>query len=426
MPFAVLGALVPAASMLSAGIWLMLATIALFDAVSARLAARRIVLQLPEVTRLSQNRDGNITVTINMNSESSTARNIRIGLPLPEEIESEQDILEAALPAGHTSFTIAWPCKASARGLYRLTRAHFDVPSPLGLWNAKGASDVSMELRVYPDMITQRNAVASLFLNRGNFGMHVHRMIGKGREFEKLREYVRGDSFEDIHWKATAKRGKPITKVFQIERTQEVYVLVDTSRLITKQAEGESILDMFLASSLVVGMAAERNGDLFGMMTFSDKVDQFIRAGSGTAHYNACRDAIYSLKARLVTPDFEAVSSFIHANLRRRALLIILTDLSDPAIADSFVKSIDPAARKHVIMVNMMRRPGTDPLFSTGDLKSDDELYDRLAGHMTWHSLNELEKTLKLRGIGLAQVEKAGMTVDIVSQYMNIKSRQIL
>ena len=70
-------------------------------------------------------------------------------------------------------------------------------------------------------------------MNRGAFGVHAQRQVGQGREFEKLREYAPGDSYIDIHWKATAKRGRPVTKLYQVERTQEVYVIIDASRLAT-------------------------------------------------------------------------------------------------------------------------------------------------------------------------------------------------
>src|SRR5207247_10489432 len=83
----------------------------------------------------------------------------------------------------------------------------------------------------YPNLFTERKSLAALFLHRGSFGLHAQRQVGKGREFEQLREYIPGDGFDEVHWKATAKRGRPITKIFQVERTQEVYVVIDASRL---------------------------------------------------------------------------------------------------------------------------------------------------------------------------------------------------
>src|SRR5207249_6090507 len=88
-----------------------------------------------------------------------------------------------------------------------------------------------------PNLFSERKQLVALFLNRGTFGLHAQRQIGKGRDFEKLREYIPGDSFDEIHWKASAKRGRPVTKVFQIERTQEVYVIIDASRLSARSVE---------------------------------------------------------------------------------------------------------------------------------------------------------------------------------------------
>jgi len=90
------------------------------------------------------------------------------------------------------------------------------------------------EIRVYPNLHPERRNLAGLFLNRGAFGIHAQRQVGKGRDFEKLREYIPGDSYDEIHWKATAKRGHPVTKVFQVERTQEIVVVIDSSRLSAK------------------------------------------------------------------------------------------------------------------------------------------------------------------------------------------------
>src|SRR5207247_4961504 len=101
----------------------------------------------------------------------------------------------------------------------------------LGFWAARKSVATKSEVRVYPNLFNERKNLAALFLHRGAFGLHAQRQVGKGREFEKLREYIPGDGYDEIHWKATAKRGRPVTKVFQIERTQEVYVVIDASRL---------------------------------------------------------------------------------------------------------------------------------------------------------------------------------------------------
>jgi len=291
---------------------------------------------------------------------------------------------------------------------------------------------------VYPNLARERKSLAGLFLNRGGFGIHARRQHGKGRDFEKLRDYIPGDGFDEIHWKATAKRRHPITKVFQIERTQEVYVVIDASRLNGRPLRGklnpgtdpgdanESCLEGFIEAALVVGLAAQKQGDLFGVVTFSDSVHDFLRARGGKSHYSACREHIFDLHPRLVNPDYEELSTFIRLKLRRRALIMILTSLDDPVLAESFTHSMELLSRHHLVMVSMLRPADARPVFSNAKIKSSKEIYDELSGHSLWHNLRELERTLSRYGVHFALLDPGRLGVDLVSQYMNAKQRQLL
>jgi uncharacterized protein (DUF58 family) len=181
-----------------------------------------------------------------------------------------------------------------------------------------------------------------------------------------------------------------------------------------------------VTAALVLGLAAEQQGDLFGLLTFADQVERFVRARNGRAHYNACRDAIYTLEPRQVTPDFDELASFIRLKLRRRALLVFLTALDDPVLSESFVRSMDLLSRQHLVLVNMMKPPGADPLFSVGEVEQADDLYQRLGGHLQWHNLRELEKTLQRRGAQFALLENEKLCPQLVSQYLSVKQRQLL
>jgi len=306
---------------------------------------------------------------------------------------------------------------------------------------------VRCEVRVYPNLLTERKQLAALFLNRGTFGLHAQRQVGKGRDFEKLREYVPGDGYDEIHWKATARRGHPVTKVFQIERTQEVYVVIDASRLSartvevggdrsqpagvrrtdsTAELQPATALERFLTAALILGQAAEKQGDLFGLITFADQVQTFLRAKNGKAHYSACRDAIYTLEAQHTSPDFDEISAFIRTRLRRRALLFFLTSLDDPVLAESFVRNMSLLAGQHLVLVNMIKPPGAAPLFSRPDVEGIDDLYRHLGGHLQWHGLRELEKVLQRRGVRFSLLENERLASELVSQYVGVKQRQLL
>src|SRR5207344_2975735 len=120
----------------------------------------------------------------------------------------------------HEWSRVEWNCTARRRGNFHLTRAVLECASPLGLWSIRKPKALHSEVRAYPNLWAERKSLAALFLHRGGLGTHAQRQVGKGRDFEKLREYAAGDSYDEIHWKATARRGHPVTKVFQIERTQ--------------------------------------------------------------------------------------------------------------------------------------------------------------------------------------------------------------
>jgi len=187
-----------------------------------------------------------------------------------------------------------------------------------------------------------------------------------------------------------------------------------------------SVLERFITSALVLGLAAERQGDLFGLLTFSDKVQTFVRAKNGKAHYAACRDALYTLQPQVVTPDFEELGSVIRLRLRRRALLVFLTSLDDPVLADSFVRNLDLICRQHLILVNMLQPPGVRPLFSHGTVASLDEVYEHLGGHLLWHKLCELERVLQRRGVRFSLLDNEKLSTQLVSQYLNVKQRQLI
>lgn len=424
LPFLALSAFIPHGMVLAAAIFAALFLVAGVDAALAPKGLEGLSLSLPEIVRFSLRREN--AVPLRIRNDSQQLRMVRIGLPFPREFESRMEDLQVVLPADSKHSEVQWECTPVKRGRYLIDRIYRETLSPLGLWGYRDSVPAHTELRVYPDLVEDRKHVAAFFLNRFALGVHSQRMIGQGREFEKLREYIPGDGYDQIHWKATAKRGKPVTKVFQIERTQEVYVAVDFSRLSGRMLGNDSVLEHFLKSALVLGQVAQRQGDLFGVITFSDRVESFLRAGSGKAHYTACRDAVYMLQPEGVTPDFDDLFSFIRLRLRRRALIVMLTDLNDPILAESFARSAELVARQHLLMVNMIRPAGALPLFSEPDASNTDSLYRKLSGHMLWQNLAELQKKLRRHGVLLSQLDDARMSADLVTQYLSIKQRQQL
>lgn len=449
VPFALLGGVEPSATPWSVLAISAFGAVVLADALRARSGLAGISVESPRIARMSKDREANLE--LRLRNERRQARTVRLALALPRPIQSSHEDAYIALPSGTEWSRFAWGCLPTRRGKFTLDAAFLETPSPLGFWDARKRLPLQSELRVYPNLFNERRELAALFLHRGAFGLHAQRQVGKGREFEKLREYVPGDGYDEIHWKATAKRGRPVTKIFQLERTQEVYVIIDASRLSAREVgasvesrgsrlEGTaassgaaaalvpppSTLERFITAALVLGLAAEQQGDLFGLLTFTDKVGNFLRARNGKAHYGACRDALYTLQSELVTPDYDELCTSIRLRLRRRALLVFLTALDDSVLAESFVRNIQLVSRQHLVLVNTLQPSGVAPLFTDPNVSSVDDLYERLGGHLLWHDLRELEKVLHRRGVQFSLLQNERLSTQLVSQYLNVKRRQLL
>lgn len=497
VPAATVGGVVPEAALPAAVLVAGVAVLAALDLVSSLGLLDGLVAEFPSVLRLAKDQPADVALTIRdassdagagssdsaTNASAAPARirsrplALRVALPFPRDLPPRRDLVSLEGPPPGGSVVAEWRVTPRRRGVHLLEACHVETPSRMGLWDLRATLPTRGEIRVHPNLASERRSMATLFLNRGGVGAHAVRQIGKGHEFEKLREYVPGDSYEDLHWKATARRGKPITKVHQVERTQEVYVAIDASRLAarevveypdglplarpasrpTSRADGSSAehsrdeasrakddpvadddagveslarlspgLERTIRAALLLGLAAERQGDRYGLIVFSDRVETFVRAGAGREHHRRCREALLETVARPVSPDFEEVFGFLRSRVHRRSLVVFLTCLDDPALADSFAESLELVARRHVVLAAQMAPPAARPLF-TGEPPADsDAIHERLAGHLAWESMRRLELALRTKGARFASIPHEGFVPELVASYMSIKRRQLL
>ncbi|MEO0793527.1 MAG: DUF58 domain-containing protein [Verrucomicrobiota bacterium] len=384
------------------------------------------------VSRLSLGNSGKIELFFRC--DGAEPSKVVVGLVLDELLGSDIDELAVDLSRESKIWTVHWPLNPRRRGVYPLQATYVQTDSRFGLWRFKKRYPCKAEARVYPNLRRDRRQLANIFLNRGMVGTHLQRIIGQGRDYEQLREYLPGDSMFDIHWKATAKRGEPVTKTYQVERTREIYLILDHSRLSGRivasgqdGAPDESALERFLTATSILNLVAGKQGDLFGLVTFADKVTGFMRASSGRAHQQCVQDSLFNLHTSRTTPDFDELFTFLRLRLRHRALLVFLTDLSDPAASEAFTSRVRMISRQHVILTNMIVGGGIGPLFRPDqEINSLDEMYSALSGHLRWHDLAVIGRSLRQSGVSLGLLEQENLAVEVVNQYLRIKQRQLI
>ncbi|MGK0190159.1 MAG: hypothetical protein ACI9R3_005979 [Verrucomicrobiales bacterium] len=391
-------------------------------------------------------------IPLRVANRSGREVSVRAALAFGEAFRPDRPTRDLRLSDARAVTRIDWSVIALRRGKYVFDALFAETLSRFGLWDVRRRLPLATEVRVYPDLRSERHGLAAVFLRRGAQGIQPRPQLGKGREFEQLREYVPGDDYSDIFWKGTARRGYPTTKMFQVERTQEVYVVIDHSRLSGREirvpvptlpgasdasqqqeyhAGGEftvtTQLEKYLQAALVLGTVAEQQADLFGLITFSDQVDHFVRSKNGRQHFDSCRDAIYALQPERVSPNYDELIIFIRKHLTRRALIVVLTDLSDPVSAESFYEMVQLVSRQHLMLVNMIRPEAARPVFGEDSkVATTRDLYEELNGHFHWSELQEVERMLRSCGVQFALPESGELTLDTVNHYMRIKSRQLL
>jgi uncharacterized protein (DUF58 family) len=432
LPLTILSTLLPGGRTLTLPAIALFVVIALLDLLWNWRKHRDLEFVFSDTVRTIAGRSFQIPLRLLATPAQSGA--IRVALTLPSSFSMATVDTLLTLKSGESPLPILLELRAESRGVFLISQLFFDWISPLGWWIYRERQPIRCEVRVYPDLTTEGRQLAR-FLKRNEVGIHHYRHLGRGREFEKLREYEPGDGFDTIHWKATAKRRHPITKVYQTEKAQEVYVALDSSRLSGRLVANEYMesareqiptLERAIAASLLFCAAAQNQGDLFGLLTFSDKIDHLVTARSGPAHFNRCRDVLAGLQTRLVSPDFGEIASTLMARIKRRALIVFLTSLDDPLLSETFLSSMDFVARRHLVLAIMLLAPSVRPLFSPPGVEKIDDFYQNIAGHLHWTRLIELRRQLQQRGIQLCLVSNKNVSLEMVSQYIALKRRQAL
>ncbi len=394
---------------------------------------RDLKFSLPETVRAI--RDQRAELEVRVQSSFPHHGILRLAVLFPDGLESEAEPTNVLLTRSSSERLLLFPFMGTSRGSCLINRLYFDWHSPFGFWIHRSDRTVRCEVRIYPNLIVEGKQIAH-FLKRGAMGIHAHPQVGRGREFEKLRTYERGDGFDEIHWKATAKQRFPVTKVFQLERSKEVYLAIDTSRLSARplpdtfttgrRNTNTTHLDRAISTALLFCATAERQGDRFGFISFSDKVDHLIKARNGSSHFNLCRDLAISLTTQTVAPDFTEIAATLKQRINGRSLIVFLTSLDDPVVAEDFVLTAGLLSRQHVILAVMIAPHAVQSLFSEGTVQDPDEIYAKLGGHLTWVKLQNLRRTLVLKGVQFHVVANHHLGLKLVSSYMDLKRRQIL
>lgn len=282
------------------------------------------------------------------------------------------------------------------------------------------------QVKVYPNIRRAREAELAA-LGAQSLIASQRRSIrrGEGREFESMRDYVRGDELRNISWTATARRGKLVTRQYQIERDQTILVALDAGRLMTGRIENESKFDSAIQATLTLMSAAMRGGDNIGIVVFGRRIKKFLPPKRGVEQQDAALEMLHDIEPEMIEPSYSRAFEFISGNLKKRAFVVILTDLVDEEGSKELLGSLKLLRPRHLPAVvtigdrdlrqAVQNAPGTLPEFFVQSA-AEEVLYQREAA---------LRKIETLGGLAL-DVTTRTLAPSLLETYLRVKERGLL
>lgn len=326
--------------------------------------------------------------------------------------------------------------QTSAALVYRLTppkRGRFEfgqiVVRFLSRWNlvwCETRVGDAVAVKVYPNMRRAREAELKALGARSLVASHRKTSWrGEGREFESLRDYVRGDELRHISWTATARRGKLTTRQYQIERDQTILIAIDGGRLMTARIDQETKLDSAVHAALALMSAAARAGDNAGLLVFGRKIKSFLPPGRGREHMDAALEALYSVEPEMIEPSYSRAFEFIAANSKRRSLVVLLTDLVDEEGSKELLASLRLLRPRHLPLVVTIADRDLRAVVSNVPENARDLFTQSVAEEIMYLREAALRRVESQGGLAL-DVTAAALAPSLLEKYLQVKERGLL
>ncbi len=364
-----------------------------------------------------------VTLTISNLRQRDLTVWIRDGVP--EALEADPEEFTVVL-RGLSRSTVHYQMRASRRGAFTLSAVYLRVRSRWGMWQRLIACQEESRVNVYPDMKQLGEYAILARTNRLSLlGVRRTRKIGRDNEFERLRDYTLDDSYKHIDWRATARRHKLTVKDFQANQSQRIIFLIDCGRMMTGQSEGLSLLDHALNAMLMLSYVALRQGDQVGLLPFSDEIHRFVPPRGGMSQMNHLLHASFDQFPRMVESRYDDAFLYLAAHCRKRALVILVTNVIDEVNASQIERYLSTLSGRHLPLGVLLR---DHRLFDAVDVPAvDDETLYRAgaaAEILTWR--HQVLTDLESHGVLSLDVFPEHMTAPLVNRYLDIKARHLL
>ncbi len=318
------------------------------------------------------------------------------------------------------------------RGDVRLGRLFLRYQSNWGFAERWAAVDIPQTVRVLPDMEQARQQALYLIRSRQvEMEKRRRRQRGQGREFESLREYRQGDEMRDVCWTATARRHQLTTRIFEIERSQAVWIVLDAGRLLRAEVQQEKSdirlakLDYAVNAALSLAQVATQCGDRVGLLAYGRSIQQNLATGRGPSHLRSIVDCLAQVRSESSEADHSRAARVLLTEQSRRSLVVWITDFAETPTTPEVIEYAMQMTKRHLVIFTAMNQPDLTALAETTP-RTTEEMYRHAAALEIASRRDLLLRGLRQRGVFAFELVPGLLASSIVNQYLDIKERNLL
>jgi len=312
------------------------------------------------------------------------------------------------------------------RGRYAFGDIYLRLNGRLGLVAGQLRIPAARSVEVYPNI--KAVSTYQLLARKGallEMGIKATPRSGRGTSFESLRDYQPDDEYRFIDWKATARAGRPITQVHEVERAQNVIIAVDAGRMMTPQLEGIAKLDRAINAALMMAYVALASGDNVGLLVFGRRIQRYLAPERGRRQLRAVLEALHTVEAEMSEPDYLHALRYVAAKVKKRSLVVLFTDLFSRDASRRMLTALTTLHPRHLALCVTLRDPAVEELLRLRPATSTD-VYVQAVGEQLLLDREDARRALLSRGALVLDAGAGEFSVSAVNKYLDVKTAGLL
>lgn len=319
---------------------------------------------------------------------------------------------------------ISYVLRPTKRGEYEFGDIRVFVKSPLGLIRRRYNFKQAETLPVYPSFLQMRKYELMAISNHlTEIGIKKIRRLGHSLEFEQVKNYVQGDDYRTINWKATARQGNLMVNSYTDEKSQHVYCVIEKSRAMKMPFDGLSLLDYAINASLVLSNVALLKEDKAGLITVAEKMGAVIPADRRPTQLNKILEVLYKEKTRYLEANMEALYTTIRGVIKQRSLVVFFTNYESMSALQRQLPFLKRIAKFHLLLVVFFENTELKTL-SEKQVDNVEDIYIKTIAEKFAYDKKLIVKELAKYNIQSILSTPQNLTVNTINRYLEIKARQ--